>query len=383
MPVSVDSDVLVDLLTREDRSLLPAAGVTRMLDTGGASNLWVKPLVEHVFNAAIERRGLVHLQSREVPREHDVIEDPSALGRVEISWRIGDGHDAVVSLDSGSVALIVTGGGTAEVVVAGNDPRTVADELERLGEALRAEPVPVDDVAVRFWSSERKRPRRRISQDAPEWSEIAHNYPRGVREALAPLIAAREPDGGSLLLWHGPPGTGKTHAIRALARAWRSWATVHCITDPEQLLLDPEYLLRVATASVREDEPADWRLVVLEDAGELMAASARTEIGQGLSRALNVTDGLLGQDVKTLLLVTTNEPIGRMHPAVRRPGRCWATVEFSAFEPDEAAAWLALRGAHRAPGRSATLAELYAIAEDREAEEIAGEGFGFARALTR
>jgi hypothetical protein len=381
--MSVDSDVLVDLLSREERSLLRAAGITRTLDTGGASNLWVKPLVEHVFNAAIEREALVHLQSAEVPREHDVIEDPAALGRVEISWRIGDGHDAVVSLESGSVALLITGGGTCEVVVAGNDAATVSADLERLGEALRAEPVPVDDVAVRFWNSGRNRPRRRRSKDAPEWREIEHNYPRAVREALARLIDARAPEGGSLLLWHGAPGTGKTHAIRALARAWRSWCTVHCITDPEQLMLDPEYLLRVVTARVREDEPTDWRLVVLEDAGELMAASARAEIGQGLSRVLNVTDGLLGQDVKTLLLVTTNEPIGRMHPAVRRPGRCWASVEFTGFDAEEGAAWLALRDVHREPGRSATLAELYAIAEDRAIEAPTGEGFGFARVLTR
>jgi hypothetical protein len=383
MPVRADSDTLLDLLDREERSLLPAAGITRMLDTGGASSNWVKPLVEHVFNAAIERERLVHLQSTEVPREHDVIADLAGLGRVEISWRIAFGHDAVLTLESGAVALVVTGGGTCEIVVAGRDPDTVAADLERLAAALRAEPVPVEDVALRFWSSERNRPRRRRSADAPEWAAIEHNYPRAVRAALARLIAARRPEGGSLLLWHGAPGTGKTHAIRALARAWRPWCTVHCITDPEALLLDPEYLLRVVTSKVREDEPADWRLVVLEDAGELMDASARAEIGQGLSRVLNLTDGLLGQDVRTLLLVTTNEPIARMHPAVRRPGRCWAAVEFTAFEPAEGAAWLALRDVHRAPGRAATLAELYAIAEGREVEAARPERFGFARALTR
>ena len=59
---------------------------------------------------------------------------------------------------------------------------------------------------------------------------------------------------------------------------------MHCITDPEQLLLDPEYLLRVVTSSVREDEPADWRLVVLEDAGELMDAPRGPRSGRG-SRA--------------------------------------------------------------------------------------------------
>jgi hypothetical protein len=384
MPVPADTETLVDLLLmRQERSLLPAAAITRVLDTGGASKLWVQPLVEHVFNAAIEREGLVHLQSVEVPREHDVISDIAELGHVEISWRIPDGHDAVVALENGAVALIVTGGGTCEIVVAGREPELVARELDRLGAALRAEPVPADEVALRFWNCDRNRPRRRLSPDAPEWTAIEHNYPRAVRKALARLIAARGPEGGSLLLWHGAPGTGKTHAIRALARAWRSWCTVHCITDAEQLLLDPEYLVRVVTSGVREEEPTDWRLVVLEDAGELMAASARAEIGQGLSRVLNLTDGLLGQNVRCILLVTTNEPIGRMHPAVRRPGRCWMSIEFTSFDAAEGAAWLALRGVRRAPGRAATLAELFAIAEGRMLDEPDSGGFGFARALSR
>jgi len=135
----------------------------------------------------------------------------------------------------------------------------------------------------------------------------------------------------------------------------------------------------VATARRTDDEPP-WRLVVLEDAGELMSASARSETGQGLSRVLNLTDGMLGQGVKCLLLVTTNEPLGRLHPAVRRPGRCWATVEFDAFGPAEATAWLAARGVERDVVAPMTLAELYEVAEGREPEAPQTAGFGFARA---
>ena len=102
--------------------------------------------------------------------------------------------------------------------------------------------------------------------------------------------------------------------------------------------------------------------------------SARQEVGQGLSRLLKLTDGLLGQGVRCILLVTTNEPIGRLHPAVRRPGRCWASIDFGPFEPPEATAWLALAGVERDVTHPATLAELYAIAEDRDIEERPGEG---------
>ena len=50
-----------------------------------------------------------------------------------------------------------------------------------------------------------------------------------------------------------------------------------------------------------------WRLLVLEDTGELLSADARDRAGQGLSRFLNVVDGLIGQGLRVLVLVTTNE----------------------------------------------------------------------------
>ena len=77
----------------------------------------------------------------------------------------------------------------------------------------------------------------------------------------------------------------------------------------------------------------------------------------------NLTDGLLGQGVRCALLVTMNEPLGRLHPAVRRPGCCWAQVGFTPFAPAEATAWLAHHGCEETVHAPATLAELYARLE--------------------
>jgi Domain of unknown function (DUF5925)/ATPase family associated with various cellular activities (AAA) len=386
MPMSAENDVLLDILAREDGSLLRAARTERVLSTGESTDLYVNPLVEQVFLAAVEREGLVYVRKREVPRSGADLGDLDRLGRVEIAWsEDGASHGAVLSVEDGCVALLAGRSSYCDIVVAGRDPEAVGRTSERLADALRAEPIPDDRVPMRFWTrgdGGGNDVRRAI--EVPEWEDIARNYPRAVRSALAGLLAAREPSGGSLILWHGPPGTGKTHAVQTLARAWRGWCSVHCITDPEALLQSTPYLMDVVNDRIGDDERA-YRLIVLEDAGELMAVSARTEVGQGLSRLLNLTDGLLGQGVRTVLLVTTNEPIGRLHPAVRRPGRCWASIDFGPFAPAEANAWLALRGVERAVSGPATLAELYAIAEDRELDDGTGDvyRFGFARALTR
>ena len=152
---------------------------------------------------------------------------------------------------------------------------------------------------------------------------------------------------GRLALWHGPPGTGKTWALRALGREWNEWCDLHYVTDPERLLGgDTGYMLTVlASRSEPRDDDLDdllsegrarreredrWRLLVLEDAGEFLGMAAPAEVGRGFARLLNIADGLLGQGTKALILVTTNEPLGKLHPAALRPGRAMAALEVRA-----------------------------------------------------
>jgi hypothetical protein len=81
---------------------------------------------------------------------------------------------------------------------------------------------------------------------------------------------------------------------------------------------------------------------------------------QSLSRLLNLSDGLLGDGLRAIVLVTTNEPLRRLHPAVVRPGRTWMEVEFGELSVGEANAWLAARGREPCTERPTPLAELFA-----------------------
>src|SRR5262249_11841327 len=111
------------------------------------------------------------------------------------------------------------------------------------------------------------------------------------------------------------------------------------------------------------------------DTGELLAADAKEQSGQGLSRLLNVVDGIIGQGLRVLVLVTTNEPLTRLHPAISRPGRCAARIEFGPLSRAEASAWL--DAPHTAAeGREVALAELFALSVGAEVDEAVGFGFG-------
>jgi hypothetical protein len=287
-------------------------------------------------------------------------------------------------------ALITLRRGTAHVDIAAENPQRTG-EIERWLRATFPAPEATErrEIAVRFWSCSPHgagSSSRTIS--VPPLGEIEANYPTGVRDRLARLAGPefRPGEGGQLILWYGPPGTGKTYALRALGWEWREWCELHYVIDPEVFFGQrADYMIDVL---LDEDEPfpnhgaaaevrPKWRLLVLEDTGELLAADAKHTTGQGLSRLLNLVDGMVGQGLRVLVLVTTNEPLRRLHPAVARPGRCAAQIEFEPFDEAEATAWLAARGLRGESGGALTLAHLFARLHGYESESEPEHAIGF------
>ncbi len=268
----------------------------------------------------------------------------------------GFGHDfsVVLAVDEDSLVHVSARDGQGQLWLATRTAELLDTLSASLGDCLRAPAPPQGSVVLSLWSQDYGRPnktRRRIP--AQPWTALRENYAAGPARALDDLMAATGPGAGGLLLWHGAPGTGKTHALRTLAREWSAWCDVHVLLDPETFLGDGAGYL---VSALRDDgENRDrWRLFVLEDAEALLRKDTG---GPAMGKLLNLADGLLGQGVRCLFLLTTNEPLGQIHPAMVRPGRCLAQVEFGLLPAAQASRLMG-----RPVDREMTLAELMSAA---------------------
>ncbi len=286
------------------------------------------------------------------------------------SWE-GERKSLILRHDTDLISLVELVDGWAEIFTAGNNveavERTSAALFKQIESGEEAAKVPVT-----FWAADPdKRPMpfmRRL--EAPRWTELSNNYDGKVAQGMERLFALKSCPKARLILWHGQPGTGKTHALRALLREWQPWCDAAFITDAERFVGGaPTYLFQVARfggGRVGAQASKRSKLIILEDAGELMTTEARAMIGQGLSRLLNLTDGLMGQGLNVMVLITTNEPLSTMHPAVIRPGRCLTEMEFGALSAEAANRWLRANGSDVTVAKPTPLAELYATSSGGE-----------------
>jgi chaperone BCS1 len=128
-------------------------------------------------------------------------------------------------------------------------------------------------------------------------------------------------------LLHGPPGTGKTTMVLALAGELR--LSVSALSLSNRVLSDEG--LRTLVDGV----PAA-SLLLIEDVDCVFKEERDTDVQTGvtLSGLLNALDGVSSRDGRVLFM-TTNHP-ERLDPALIRPGRVDRKIELGHATPDQA-----------------------------------------------
>ena len=247
--------------------------------------------------------------------------------------------------------LIDGGTGYASFEIGASDLERATEICRILEEAFDTRAVPVDVTNVRVVTQEDT---TSCSYRDVAWSEVADNYPASTRTAMGELISLSSTEvrgaGGRIVVLHGPPGTGKTWAVRALLSTWREWAEGAVVLDPEVLFEDPMYMLRVSNSGAGKSS----RVIVIEDADQIVERHGTRPMS--ISRLLNITDGVVGASNDSLLLLTTNAAPAELDRALLRPGRCLATVEFSPFDVSAARQRL---GVEHEVNEPLTIAEIY------------------------
>lgn len=372
--------VKVSLRSRGTKRNATAAARRRsLIDTLTAAappRMMVAPVYDLVFGSEAGRvfaEAVMQAGYREQGADSWPCDSPVLQDHATVVFRDGGG-EVVYRLEDGSVAHVVIAYGWVRVRVAAPERASIAATCGRFRSAYPASYITAGEdgtVPITFWANSKHGPVARLRKiEASRWTPIESNYTATVRSELAALMGWTNgpPVDGQLLLWQGPPGTGKSWALRALASEWAPWAEFNYITDPDSFFIDDtsymiEVLLHDSYDAIEpvsgdvyseSDDDGKWRVLILEDTGELLSANAKEKYGQGLSRLLNVVDGMIGQGLKVLALVTTNDELGALHPAVSRPGRCASQIEFAALTDEEAQAWT---GQSEVEG--ATIAELY------------------------
>ena len=134
------------------------------------------------------------------------------------------------------------------------------------------------------------------------------------------FIESKENKSGLIIL-HGLQGTGKTTYIRNLINKYDK-RFIYLPNDLAHYLSEPSFISFIS-------EQAKDSVIILEDCENLLRDRKTSQyVNEGLVNILNISDGLLGDNLNLKFICTFNNDFENIDKALMRKGRLMAKYEF-------------------------------------------------------
>jgi hypothetical protein len=296
----------------------------------------------------------------------------------------------LLQLENHAIASVTLSPGKLEIFLAGMEQNLLDKLLDTVAEyAISLRGKADEKVGITFsYMTPHGAGYYNRNIECPKWNEVRENYTNAPQIEWL-LNLDRPLDYGKLIFWYGKPGTGKTYCIRLLMREWKDKANFIYVLDPEQLFGKAGYLIDSLLHEPEESRPkkeakekSRLKVLIIEDALDFLLEENRKDMSAAMSRLLNLTEGIVGQGFKVLVLITSNEQVGQIDPAFIRAGRCLQMLEFLPFTVRSGKYWLEVHGKNCALDGEKTLADLYAMLKPAGLQRVITKGTpGFRPAL--
>lgn len=149
--------------------------------------------------------------------------------------------------------------------------------------------------------------------------DLELNYGKEILEKEKLLIKNLEDNKSGLVLFNGPPGTGKSTFIKYISTKTKR-KIIYLPSSSASEITDPGFLTFITQHKNS--------ILLLEDA-EKVLRSREIQDNNAISNILNLTDGLLGDCLNIFIIATFNTDRDQIDPALLRKGRLALEHEFN------------------------------------------------------
>lgn len=162
------------------------------------------------------------------------------------------------------------------------------------------------------------------------------HYGKGFTEFSDTVIEYLTHENKGLFIFHGKPGTGKTHYIRYLLSKIYNIGKeiIYVPSNYIDNLLDPTFITFL-TNHIKKSKYGS--IILLEDAESLILDRDTNARSLGVSNLLNLTDGIINDMLGVQVIITFNTELEYIDTALLRPERLLARKEFKSLSKDQAA----------------------------------------------